>query len=275
MMDERTKVTCGVIRDLLPLYVEGIAGKDSAALVEAHLAGCPACRAAREQLAAPAPAIAARRTEAESFARSLRKARRGIGWRAALIAAAAVVGIFVLRLAATGMLVGFLALDVLTAKVEVDDDPAHYAQYMGADALEPYRDKWGMDETIFPASLDGLDVTAYRMVYYDPWDKQFASYLTVQYDEAGYAAETARLAAYPSTDYVGYYSVTPFPEGTLLAMEADSYQGFVYAIATPDTPQSVTYVELIFCNEAFDIDYRDYIPLPYLPPSFEALPKNR
>ena len=70
MMDERTNVTCGVIRDLLPLYVEGIAGKDSAALVEAHLAGCPACRAAREQLTAPAPAIATRRTEAESFARA-------------------------------------------------------------------------------------------------------------------------------------------------------------------------------------------------------------
>ena len=38
------KVTCKVIQDLLPLYVDGVCAPDTAALVEEHLASCPACR---------------------------------------------------------------------------------------------------------------------------------------------------------------------------------------------------------------------------------------
>lgn len=43
-------VGCGVIRDLLPLYVDGAAGEESRALVEEHLSSCPACRRELEQL---------------------------------------------------------------------------------------------------------------------------------------------------------------------------------------------------------------------------------
>lgn len=35
--------TCAVVRDLLPLYVDGVCSGASAALVEAHLAACPDC----------------------------------------------------------------------------------------------------------------------------------------------------------------------------------------------------------------------------------------
>lgn len=35
---------CGVIQDLLPLYVDGAAGEESRALVEEHLRSCPVCR---------------------------------------------------------------------------------------------------------------------------------------------------------------------------------------------------------------------------------------
>ena len=34
---------CGVIQDLLPLYVDGAAGEESRALVEEHLRSCPVC----------------------------------------------------------------------------------------------------------------------------------------------------------------------------------------------------------------------------------------
>ena len=39
------KLECDVIRDLLPLYAEKLASPASSALVEQHLAACPACRA--------------------------------------------------------------------------------------------------------------------------------------------------------------------------------------------------------------------------------------
>ena len=37
------KVSCDVIRDLLPLYTDQAASADTVALVEEHLASCPAC----------------------------------------------------------------------------------------------------------------------------------------------------------------------------------------------------------------------------------------
>lgn len=48
-----TQVTCEVIRDLLPLYAAGGASGDSQALVEEHLASCPGCKKALEELRAP------------------------------------------------------------------------------------------------------------------------------------------------------------------------------------------------------------------------------
>lgn len=44
MMD----ISCQVVRDLLPLYHDGVCSGDSRALVEEHLKGCPACSAELE-----------------------------------------------------------------------------------------------------------------------------------------------------------------------------------------------------------------------------------
>ncbi len=37
------KITCNVIRDLLPLYVDGVLSEDSSSLVEPHLSTCEGC----------------------------------------------------------------------------------------------------------------------------------------------------------------------------------------------------------------------------------------
>lgn len=44
MMD----ISCEVVRDLLPLYHDGVCSGESRALVEEHLEKCPACRAELE-----------------------------------------------------------------------------------------------------------------------------------------------------------------------------------------------------------------------------------
>lgn len=38
------KITCEVVRDLLPLYHDNVCGNDSKAIVEEHLAECADCR---------------------------------------------------------------------------------------------------------------------------------------------------------------------------------------------------------------------------------------
>lgn len=170
--------------------------------------------------------------------------------------------------------IGLMMWAYADTEIEEYSDVSEYNRFMGENADEEYRDKWGMDETIFPASItDDMHVQDYKMVYYNPWDAQYLSYLVVQYDKMQYETETTRLRAYASTDYEGIYGVTGFDEKyKLLAMYADDYQGFVYALT--DNHDTVIYVELIFCNYFFDLDYKKYIKEEYLPVGFDATLNN-
>ena len=44
------KIGCSVVRDLLPLYVDGILTEESCKLVKSHIDGCPACRVQYEKM---------------------------------------------------------------------------------------------------------------------------------------------------------------------------------------------------------------------------------
>ena len=117
-----------------------------------------------------------------------------------------------------------------------------------------------------------MEVEDYKMVYYNPWDAQYLGYLVMDYPAEEYAAETARLKEYPSTDYVGYYSVTEEHTYELLAVYADEYNGFVYALT--DGNSRIIYAEQIFCNYVLDLKYKEYIPEEYLLDGFDAAPGN-
>ncbi len=189
------------------------------------------------------------------------------------------IGIVVILVLLCWMLTGVFALGVMffvakSAEVEVNKDISKYQDYIGENALEEYQNKWGMDESIFPVVItDDMEVKDYKMVYYNPWDAQYLSCLVVDYEEAGFESEVERLKEYSSTEYLGYYGVTGFAEEyDLLAMYADSYQGFVYALS--DKEDTIVYVELIFCNYIMDLDYTEYIKEEYLPIGFDATEDN-
>lgn len=44
------KNNCDIIRDLLPLYVDGVCSQESAKLVEEHLTDCQSCRELLDKL---------------------------------------------------------------------------------------------------------------------------------------------------------------------------------------------------------------------------------
>lgn len=48
----KNDLSCGVVRDLLPSYIEGLLGEDSREAVNRHLETCPACTAQKEAMAA-------------------------------------------------------------------------------------------------------------------------------------------------------------------------------------------------------------------------------
>lgn len=49
------QLTCPIVRDLLPLYLEGLTSRQTNQAIEAHLANCPACAQYKETLASPIP----------------------------------------------------------------------------------------------------------------------------------------------------------------------------------------------------------------------------
>ena len=267
------KKECEIVQDLLPLYAENMVSPASKEMIEAHLPGCADCSAVYGRLKAPEPAIEKHKSEAESLKKFEKKRRLRLGWRIALI----VIGAVILQSLLVGGLAFFLASDFATGGVKDDQDVRNYSRYMGEEAEEEYRSKWGMDQSIFPEKITmDMEVLEYRMTYYNPWDAQYLSYLTVHYDDADYEKELARLQAYESTPYKGYYGVTGFPDPeNPIAMFADSYNGFVYAIHTPGEDgefeeNTITYVMIIFCNYFMDLKYEKYIPERYLPAGFNA-----
>ena len=83
-------VHCNIIRDLLPLYADGVVSEESRLLVEEHLEGCEACRKALEQMEQPLalPGFALAQEEERS---QMQQVKRRIGRSKCRAAALAVV----------------------------------------------------------------------------------------------------------------------------------------------------------------------------------------
>lgn len=47
------KISCNIIKDLLPLYVENIVSNESKVLVEEHLKSCTECQAKLQKMQQP------------------------------------------------------------------------------------------------------------------------------------------------------------------------------------------------------------------------------
>ena len=87
------KNECSIVRDLLPLYAEGMLSEDSAAFVKEHLDTCEECRAlsAGEEPSAPTDADTEQRTGEAGVLRTLKKKLRKQTWCAIAITAAVVL----------------------------------------------------------------------------------------------------------------------------------------------------------------------------------------
>ena len=75
----KNDLTCGVVRDLLPSYVEGLTSEETNRAVEAHLASCPDCAARRDAMAAPEEAAAEQSREVCCLKTVKRRSGRRVG----------------------------------------------------------------------------------------------------------------------------------------------------------------------------------------------------
>lgn len=283
---------CEIVQDLLPIYTENMVSPYTAQEVNNHLADCPECTAKYKEMSATAPNVQMRMDTAQQFIDYQKKAKKKTAVPIIIIAVVfSLLAVIFVMIMISVLAFGLVKYSGTTEIIEyhdvpsissssfvdftIDEDERNYSQYMGENALEEYRNKLDMDESIFPAELtEEMEVLDYKMLYYNPFDQQYLSYLTVTYSPADYEKEIQRLNAYKSTKYKGIYGVTGFNGSEPLAVYADKYHGFVYAIETPDEDYTITYCELIFCNYFMDIEYEDFMPAEYLPDGFNATVEN-
>ena len=97
----KNDLTCGVVRDLLPSYVEGLTSQETNTAVERHLADCPDCTRLRADLAGETPPPPEEVKEVDY----LKKVKRR-GWRRVAAAVAVTVLVLALGIAAKLFVIG-------------------------------------------------------------------------------------------------------------------------------------------------------------------------
>ena len=97
----KNDLTCGVVRDLLPSYVEGLTSQETNTAVERHLADCPDCTRLRADLAGETPPPPEEVKEVDYLKKVKRRGRRRVG-----AAVAVTVLVLALGIAAKLFLIG-------------------------------------------------------------------------------------------------------------------------------------------------------------------------
>lgn len=112
----KNDLTCGVVRDLLPSYVENLLGEESREAVDRHLETCPDCAARKEAMSAPA---AEEETGKEvDFLKKVKKRSTKRMVLAAALTAAVLLGGFALKLFVIGTPLQPQSVAVAAAEVQ-------------------------------------------------------------------------------------------------------------------------------------------------------------
>lgn len=101
----KDNLPCAVVRDLLPIYVEGLTEPETNAAVEAHLKTCPACTARLAAMRAPEPPPEAETAKEVDY---LKKVKRR-SWKRVVLAVLITVLVLMGALAAKLFLLGSAA----------------------------------------------------------------------------------------------------------------------------------------------------------------------
>ena len=153
-----------IIRDLLPIYADGLESEESRALIEAHLADCPDCRAQLERMRARVDAPG--RTEGADCRRILGRQKRKLARRTTLAAAAALLlgaGLCLLWLWSRG------CFDVADRQTSPDGRITTTAYRKNVSGLFPTDHGFTVrDEGAFRGTTNYLDGTSFQGMWWSP-----------------------------------------------------------------------------------------------------------
>lgn len=272
------KHECGLIRDLLPIYYDGIASKESVTAVEEHLSECPACKKIFFDMseADKIEQVSCDKEQSERIAESYkqvkRKRRRKMIGIIGLSVGGFVLVSVIARIVFLAILAGAVLIDGMLAKPDVHTSINDYKIYRLGPG-EDFGTGYGrlMNETIWPEEItDEMDVVEFKLVHYDPFDPQYLGYMVVQYAPEAYEKEMMRLKFKGCNEYLGYYGITGFDDYEIAAIFTDKDMGHGLVYALTDGEGKIVYVLMEYCNYFFDLHYEEYIPEEYLPRGFNA-----
>lgn len=268
------KYPCNLIRDILPLYYDGVVSKESEQAVEEHFGECEDCKSYYKKMCETdiLEVVSFDEEITKKMADSYKEVAKTISKRVIKTILKYIVIIVVVMI---GVVFGlWIWVASFLEKSAEDTWETHYdvSEYGmlddGRNLLEfsqNLSDVWPKEIT------ENMNVTDYLLIHYCPWDSNYLGYLEVEYDAEDYQVEVERLSTYESTEYLGNYGAGIFKEKELLAMYADSHN-FIYALA--DSERRINYVYLAFPSYSMDIDYEEYIPKDCLPKGLDLSEDN-
>lgn len=118
----KNDLTCAVVRDLLPSYVEGLTSEETNRAVDAHLARCPDCAARKKAMTEPEKAAEQDGSAKEvDYLKKVKRRSFGRVLLAVVCTAALLLALFGLKVFYIGTQAQEQGLTVLSAKVDGDN----------------------------------------------------------------------------------------------------------------------------------------------------------
>lgn len=260
---------CELIKDIIPLYCDRIASKESQKAVEEHLMSCTECKQYYESMcsADKLEEVVINRIDARA-AESYKNLRKKLMKKYLKLLGIILLIIFAIIFAVYVAVVVYLKVSAKNS-LELHTNISEYKEYRASTTLlsQPNAGSY-----IWPEEITyDMTVDDYLEVYFCPFDPNYYGYLSVTYNDEAYENELDRLSKCSLDDYTIYYGATHFETYDVLAMDA-SDSGFIYALSTGES--NITFVEILFPGYAADLDFTEYIPREYLPENLDVFQGN-
>lgn len=118
-------LTCTLVRDLLPSYLEGLTAEETNEALERHLAACPACAAALETMRAAPEPVSPEPPREVDYLKEVKRQNRKRVVISVLATAAGLLMALLLRIFVIGIPLQAQTLAILDAQVQGEQDRLH------------------------------------------------------------------------------------------------------------------------------------------------------
>jgi hypothetical protein len=262
-MDNRI---CDMIRDMMPLYIDGVCSQYSRQMVENHIKGCPECRHIWESYRDPALTEDIKASNENEFRKLAMKIKKKNRLKTLLIILGALAASFV-----GFMVLGLTVLGILSIGGEryATIDTSNYGIYEGH--IEAERQDLFSGLFIFPERIseNASDVYYFYSCESGGFDNSYQQFLKCTYAEEEYNAEIERLKGIkcviplkdgPVVNTVEF-SDTKFGLPAYITAYA-SHGMYEYALCN-DADKTIVYVYLQLIGNDRVVFSKEYLPLEF------------